>query len=143
VADGQGNPAATEGLVDAIAKVTPKPIKYVVICSDHGDHTAGNASFPAGVNYIVHPTSKATLDAAAARGGRTRVPGGCPPMPTSSPNRVLTLGGREIQILFSGARTPAATSVSICRASDPVWRRAYLNRVFPAMRHYPSEWWRC
>src|SRR5580765_5592666 len=74
VADGQGDPAATKGLVDAIAKVTPKPIKYVVICSDHGDHTAGNASFPSGVTYIVHPTSKAILDRQAAgqtgRGGR-------------------------------------------------------------------------
>src|SRR5216684_5096151 len=33
VADGQGSPAETRGLVDAIAKVTTKPIKYVVICS--------------------------------------------------------------------------------------------------------------
>src|SRR5213593_3566247 len=66
VADGQGSPAATKGLVEAIAKVTPKPIKYVVICSDHGDHTAGNASFPPGVSYLVHPTSKATLDRQAA-----------------------------------------------------------------------------
>src|SRR5439155_3654987 len=57
VADGQGDPAATKGLVDAIARVTPKPIKYVVICSDHGDHTGGNASFPAGITYLVHPTS--------------------------------------------------------------------------------------
>src|SRR5690349_1637564 len=31
VADGQGSPAATKGLVDAIAKVTNQPIKYVVI----------------------------------------------------------------------------------------------------------------
>ena len=46
VADGQGSPAETKGLVDAIRKVTPQPFKYVVICSDHGDHTAGNASFP-------------------------------------------------------------------------------------------------
>src|SRR5215510_3694379 len=68
VADGQGDPAATRGLVDAIAKVTPKPIKYVVICSDHGDHTAGNASFPAGVTYVIHPTSKAILDRQAASG---------------------------------------------------------------------------
>ena len=30
VADGQGSPAETRGLVDAISKVTPKPIKYVV-----------------------------------------------------------------------------------------------------------------
>src|SRR6185369_16729979 len=61
VADGQGNPAATKGLVEAIAKVTPQPITYVVICSDHGDHTAGNASFPAGVHYLIHPASKAAM----------------------------------------------------------------------------------
>src|SRR6185295_13011431 len=53
LADAQGRPAATKGLVEAIAKVTPKPIKYVVIASDHGDHTAGNASLPPGVTYII------------------------------------------------------------------------------------------
>src|SRR3954465_11598036 len=68
VADGQGSPAATKGLVDAIAKVTPKPIKYVVIASDHGDHTAGNVSFPAGVTYIIHPTSQAILNRSASSG---------------------------------------------------------------------------
>src|SRR3954470_11242533 len=62
VADGQGNPAATKGLVDAITKVTPKPIRFVIICSDHGDHTAGNASFPSDVRYVVHENSKAILD---------------------------------------------------------------------------------
>src|SRR5262252_7983476 len=65
VCDGQGSPAETKGLVDAIAKVTSKPIKYVVIASDHGDHTGGNTSFPAGITYIVHPTSKAILDRSA------------------------------------------------------------------------------
>src|SRR5437588_9019092 len=66
VADGQGSPAATRGLVDAIKKVTDQPIRYVVICSDHGDHRGGNASFPPGVGYLVHPTSKAALDRQAA-----------------------------------------------------------------------------
>src|SRR3954452_22783176 len=56
VADGQGSPAETKGLVDAIAKVTTQPIAFVVIASDHGDHTAGNASFPPGITYIIHPT---------------------------------------------------------------------------------------
>src|SRR6266700_1814281 len=32
VADGQGSPAETKGLVDAVATVTPQPIRYVVIC---------------------------------------------------------------------------------------------------------------
>src|SRR6185503_18988238 len=62
VADGQGSARETKGLVDAIGKVTTKPIAYVVVCSDHGDHTAGNASFPPGVIYIIHPTSKAILE---------------------------------------------------------------------------------
>src|SRR6185295_6978338 len=57
VADGQGSVPETKRLVEAIAKVTPKPIKYVVICSDHGDHTGGNSAFPPGVKYIVHPLS--------------------------------------------------------------------------------------
>src|SRR3954453_22715684 len=62
VADAQGSPEETKRLVEAIAKVTPKPIKYVVICSDHGDHTGGNLSFPPGVKYMIHPLSKAALD---------------------------------------------------------------------------------
>src|SRR3954462_13969951 len=73
VADGQGSPAETRGLVDAIRKIPSKPITTVVIASDHGDHTAGNASFPAGVHYIIHPNSKAILsrsaESVARRGG--------------------------------------------------------------------------
>src|SRR2546430_7625943 len=67
VADGQGTPEQTKGLVDAIAKVTPKPIKFVVICSDHGDHTGGNLSFPPDVKYVVHPLSNTTMDQQFAR----------------------------------------------------------------------------
>src|SRR5262245_24315898 len=48
VADGQGNVDQTREMVTWIAKTTNQPIKYVVICSDHGDHTGGNAAFPAG-----------------------------------------------------------------------------------------------
>src|SRR6266852_1094979 len=116
VADGQGSPAETKGLVDAIRKVTPQPIKYVVICSDHGDHTAGNASFPPGVTYITHPTSKATLDRAAeaaAKSGR----GGAWKLPSNailvSDERSMTLGGEPMDILFLGrAHTGGDLSVS-------------------------------
>src|SRR6476659_10072535 len=61
VADGQGSVAETQRLVNEIAKITPKPITHVVIGSDHGDHTAGNAAFPAGVKYYIHPTSQAIV----------------------------------------------------------------------------------
>src|SRR5215212_8417272 len=63
VADGQGNAAQTKEMVEWIAKTTPQPIRYVVICSDHGDHTGGNAAFPAGITYIATPASVRALSA--------------------------------------------------------------------------------
>jgi cyclase len=150
VADGQGSPAETKGLVDAIRKVTPKPIKFVVICSDHGDHTGGNVSFPADVKYVVHPLSKATLDAQSERavaGGRS---GRGSPRVWQLPydaelvieRKVLTLGGEPFQILFLGrAHTGGDLSVYLPRQKILFLSETFLNRVFPAMRSaYPSDW---
>ena len=135
VADGQGSPAETKGLVDAIARVTPKPIKYVVICSDHGDHTAGNDSFPERVTYIVHPTSKAILD----RGHGWKPPAAAQIV---SDKAAVTLGGEEFQVLFLGrAHTGGDLSVYLPRRRILFLSETYLNRVFPAMRSaYPGEW---
>jgi glyoxylase-like metal-dependent hydrolase (beta-lactamase superfamily II) len=143
VADGQGSPAATKGLVDAIARVTPKPIKYVVICSDHGDHTAGNASFPPGVTYIIHPTSKATLDKQAAapnaRPGTWKLPANAQLV---SDKKSLTMGGEDFQILFLGrAHTGGDLAVYVPKQGILFLSEIFLNRVFPAMRSaYPTEW---
>jgi len=136
VADGQGSAAETQALVDAIRTVTPKPIKYVVVCSDHGDHTAGNASFPAGVTYIIHPTSKAILE---------RSPNGWKPPASAmlvSQQHSIKLGGENIDILFLGrAHTGGDLSVSLPRQKILFLSETFLNRVFPAMRSaHPSEW---
>jgi len=136
VADGQGSVAETKGLVAAIGKVTTKPIKYVVICSDHGDHTAGNDAFPADVTYIIHPTPKATLE---------RSPNGWKPPASAvlvAETRSLTLGSETIDVLFLGrAHTGGDLAVSLPRRRILFLSEIYLNRVFPAMRSaYPSEW---
>jgi len=136
VADGQGSAAETQALVDAIRTVTPQPIKYVVVCSDHGDHTAGNASFPAGVTYIIHPTSKAILE---------RSPNGWKPPASAmlvSQQHSIKLGGENIDILFLGrAHTGGDLSVSLPRQKILFLSETFLNRVFPAMRSaHPSEW---
>jgi cyclase len=152
VADGQGSPAETKGLVDAIAKITPKPITTVVIASDHGDHTGGNASFPAGVHYLVHPNSKATLDKQAADARLTpraaQTPGAAPAwtLPAGAElvadKKTLTMGGEQIQILFLGrAHTGGDLAVFLPREQILFLSEIYLNRVFPAMRSaYPSDW---
>ena len=136
VADGQGSPAETRGLVDAIRTVTPTPNTTVVIASDHGDHTAGNASFPAGVHYIIHPNSKAILDQARS--------GWKPPADAElvADKKTITMGGEEMQIRFLGrSHTGGDLAVWLPREKILFLSEIYLNRVFPAMRSaYPSEW---
>ena len=143
VADGQGGPAETRLLVETIAGITSRPITHVVICSDHGDHTGGNAEFPAGARFYAHPASHAVLQAAADNPNR---PADAPPVivPTEmvETSEVLTLGGTEIRILFLGrAHTGGDLVVHLPEEKILFMSEAYLNRVFPAMRSaYPSEW---
>ena len=128
LADGQGSPEATKKLLDAIAKVTPKPVKWYVVGSDHGDHTAGNSVLPKDVTFIVSPFSKTQmkLDAPAMAGDR----------------QVIDIGGIEVQALYLGrAHTGGDLLVYLPKQKILFMSEVYLNRVFPAMRSaYPSEW---
>jgi glyoxylase-like metal-dependent hydrolase (beta-lactamase superfamily II) len=143
VADGQGSHDAVKQMLDAIAKVTPQPVKIVVMCSDHGDHTNGNSAFPAGVEFIAHPNSKANLERQASAPNRR---GNAPPvvMPTTlvADKRVLKPGGTEIQIQFLGrAHTGGDLVVYLPRERVLFASEIVLNHMFPAMRSaYPSEW---
>ena len=95
VADGQGTVAKTERLIEEIARITPQPIRYVVVCADHSDHIGGNSAFPDDVTFIAHPTSKSVIEQQYA-------PAVPIPQETVSDRRVLTLGDTEIEILFLG-----------------------------------------
>jgi glyoxylase-like metal-dependent hydrolase (beta-lactamase superfamily II) len=134
VADGQGSPEETRRLVEEIGKLTRVPITHVVICSDHGDHTGGNASFPENAAIFAHPASKKMLE--------TMTPP--VPLPTElvAEEKVLRLGGREIRILFLGrAHTGGDLVVYLPEERILFMSETYLNRIFPAMRSaYPSEW---
>lgn len=159
IADGQGSPAATQRMLDEIRRVTPLPIKWYVVGSDHGDHTAGNSVLPAGIRYIVHPTSRTQLvrdsSAAAAANARaaaeaqaknTTVPAPrqvvVPPDAMSGDRERIDLGTTTVEVLFLGrAHTGGDLMVHLPREKILFMSEAYLNRVFPAMRSaYPSEW---
>ncbi|HTH24942.1 MAG TPA: hypothetical protein VL919_07510, partial [Vicinamibacterales bacterium] len=86
VADGQGSVDATKKLLGEIAKITPKPIKWYIVGSDHGDHTAGNSVLPKDVIYVVTPFSRQQmkLDAPAMTGDK----------------QVINAGGIEVQALY-------------------------------------------
>ncbi|MCA9738110.1 MAG: MBL fold metallo-hydrolase [Gemmatimonadota bacterium] len=141
VADGQGSVEETQRMVDHIAEITDQPITHVVICSDHGDHTAGNSAFPSTAAFLAHPTSQAALEASRASARE-----GAPPvvMPTElvETSRTLDLGGTEIQVLHLGrAHTGGDLVVYLPAEKILFMSEAYLNRIFPAMRSaYPSEW---
>jgi len=143
VADGQGSVAETRRLVETISRYTDRPITHVVVCSDHGDHTAGNAAFPAGATFFAHPTSHAVLQAGARNPGRSAdAPPIIVPGELVADRRVIRLGGREIHLLFLGrAHTGGDLHVHLPAERILFMSEAFLHRVFPAMRSaYPSEW---
>jgi glyoxylase-like metal-dependent hydrolase (beta-lactamase superfamily II) len=144
LADGQGSVEATRKLVDAIRKITDRPIRWYVVGSDHGDHTAGNSVLPDGITYIVHPASRRQMqtDATTAKPAAGRPPVVVPPTEMSGDKQVIDVGGTEVQVLFLGrAHTGGDLSVYLPKSRILFMSEAYLNRVFPAMRSaYPSEW---
>jgi cyclase len=160
VADGQGSVQATQTMLDHIAKITSKPVKWYVVGSDHGDHTAGNSVLPRDLTYFIHPTSRAQLerDAASTMGANLkaaaeavtkgqplptpRPPVAVPPTAMSGERQVVDLGGMDVEVLFLGrAHTGGDLHVLLPKQRILFMSEAYLNRVFPAMRSaYPSEW---
>lgn len=137
VADGQGNFEETARLVAEIGAVTDRPITHVVVASDHGDHTAGNAAFPEGVEFIVHENSVPAMEAL-----RERIPDLPMPQTVIGDAHDLDLAGRRIEIRFLGrAHTGGDLVVYLPVEGVLFLTEAYLHRIFPAMRSaYPSEW---
>jgi glyoxylase-like metal-dependent hydrolase (beta-lactamase superfamily II) len=134
IADGQGSAAATQKMLDEIAKVTPKPVKWYIVGSDHGDHTAGNAVLPKDITYIVTAASKTALE---------RTKGAVvPPAAMSGDRQSVNVGGIEVQAIYAGrAHTGGDLLVYLPKQRILFMSEVYLNRVFPAMRSaYPSEW---
>jgi glyoxylase-like metal-dependent hydrolase (beta-lactamase superfamily II) len=133
VADGQGNVAQTRQLVDWIKTKTTQPIKYVIVCSDHGDHTGGNAAFPAGAVFLASPISKKVLEDA-----------GKPPFPNEgvTARRVIHLGSTDVEVLPLGrSHTGGDLTVWVPSAKVLFLSETYVHQLFPAMRAaYPSEW---
>jgi glyoxylase-like metal-dependent hydrolase (beta-lactamase superfamily II) len=159
LADGQADPAKTQGLLDAINRTTGKPVKWYVVGSDHGDHTGGNVVLPSGITWVVHRNSRAQMerDAANAKAANEKAVAAAeaagkpapmprvvivPPAAMSGDQQVIDLGNMEVQVRFLGrAHTGGDLMVYLPKQKILFMSEAYLNRVFPAMRSaYPSEW---
>lgn len=143
VADGHGLVETTQALVEAIRGLTPQPIKYVVIASDHGDHTGGNSAFPDTATFIAHPTSKATLERAASAPNRSpTAPKVVIPTELVSDKRTLRMGSTQIDILHLGRAHTGGDLVVYLPAEKVLWMsESFHHRIFPSVGGgYPSEW---
>lgn len=141
VADGQKDPATTKKLIDGIAKLTPQPIKYVVVCSEHGDHTGGHEAFPPSAIFISSPVSKTNL-AEQAKRDRPGGPKTIVPTETVADKRVLKMGDTEIQILNNGpAHTGGDIEVYLPAQKIFFVSEVFSNQLFPNMRAaVPTAW---
>jgi cyclase len=144
VADGQGTTKEVEQMLAEIRKLTPKPVKWYVVGSEHGDHTAGNSALPRDITYVIHPTSRAQMERDAKNPNRRpdAPPVVVPPTAMSGDRQTIDVGGMEVQVLFLGrAHTGGDLNVYLPKQKILFMSEIYLNRLFPAMRSaYPSEW---
>ena len=117
VADGQRDAATTKKMIDWIGTVTTQPIKVVVIGSEHGDHTGGNASFPSTVTFIKSPLAQ-------------------------DKQTTLKMGTTEIHVLDRG-RAHTGTDLEVYLPKEKILfaSEAFSHHIFPNMRAaVPAEW---
>jgi glyoxylase-like metal-dependent hydrolase (beta-lactamase superfamily II) len=141
VADGQGSRETTQKMVGFIRTLTDRPIQYVVVCSEHGDHTGGNASFPPTATLIASPVSKANLESRAEskRGSADRgTPG---PIEAVASRKVIAMG-IDVEVLNLGrAHTGGDLVVYLPRERILFTSEVFSNGIFPSMASaFPSEW---
>ncbi len=117
VADGQRDNDTTKKMVDRIATLTNQPIKAVVIASEHGDHTGGNASFPSTATIVKSPLAEGK-------------------------QKILKMGATEIHILDNG-RAHTGTDLEVYLPKERILfvSEVFSHHIFPNMRAaVPTEW---
>jgi glyoxylase-like metal-dependent hydrolase (beta-lactamase superfamily II) len=56
------NPGWGQPILDAIKKLTDKPVVRIINTHTHGDHVSGNVEFPATVDIVVQENTKANME---------------------------------------------------------------------------------
>jgi glyoxylase-like metal-dependent hydrolase (beta-lactamase superfamily II) len=117
-------------IIDAIAKITPQPVRYVVNTHLHGDHTAGNAAMATlGAVIISHENMRMRMAAAP----NNPPPAAVLPVLTYADSITMHINGEEIQIFHPA---PAHTDGD----SIVYFKRANVMHVgdVPASLRYPN-----
>ena len=110
VFDAQISPEAATKALDAIAKITPKPVDTLVLSHADPDHLGGVPAFPKGTTILAQENTRAQILASAADAahggpfGETYriVAAGFLPTRTLSGSESLTLDGVRVQLIYVG-----------------------------------------
>ena len=93
-----GLPPLTETLLEAIRKLTAKPVEFVINTHVHGDHVGGNEAFGrAGATIVAHDNLRQRMldDGMTTADGDGPAPAGALPALTFSDSVTFHLNGRE------------------------------------------------
>ena len=59
------NPGWGQPILDAVRKLTDKPVTTIINTHTHADHVSGNVEFPRGVDIVTHQSNESTMKAMA------------------------------------------------------------------------------
>ncbi len=100
-----GRPTGGQQYVDAIKKITDKPIKYLIYSHVHFDHIAGGKAFKdAGARVIAHKNATARLKT-------LKDPNTVIPDELVGNKKVIKLGGTTLELLYLGLNHSDSTLV--------------------------------
>jgi len=107
VVDAKQTEQGAKDLLAEIAKITPKPVKTVILTHSDGDHVNGLVAYPAGIKIIAHENNKKELEAALAAGGRGAPPADrLPTQVTTKQKEGVTIDGVKLELYhFAPAHT--------------------------------------
>jgi glyoxylase-like metal-dependent hydrolase (beta-lactamase superfamily II) len=86
------NPGWGQPLLDAIRKVTNKPVTTIINTHTHGDHVSGTVEFPAEVDIVAHQNTAANMK--AMRANSAAAPSSTPPRNIFNENKGKGLAKR-------------------------------------------------
>ena len=140
VGDAHESDVKVQKLIDEIRKLTDQPIKYLINCSWHPDHTNGNHLFrDAGALIVGHRKARQGLLQYYERA--PDIPQ-APPVMTYEDSLTLFLGDKEVRIGFLGRAHTDGDSVIYLPDDGVVFlSEIFFNKQFPGLRSgYPTEW---
>jgi hypothetical protein len=156
IVEGQMNGAK---LVESVRKLTPQPIKYLIVGSPHGDHGETQmAAMPGAdkITFIGHAITKWWFENDAKIPNRSGqlpnivaindVVGALPEDPKKAPphlTKVLKVGDEEFDIMFMGRGHAGPDLETYLPKHRLLWlSESFESRQLPSMgdSSYPSEW---